>query len=199
MVLDRCTFVGCNIGAMVSGVEARFENCSFSTNTEDVSIVSDGHAVMVNCSFDPAKMDPADIGDQWSAWWTVHVKVKFPSGGAAAGALVTVKDLKGTSVFSDYANGDGFIANIMILEHVTTETVRDARSPHTFNATLGLSTNEADIDVTGHLLVTMEIADDSPPMLTITSHSNGDHIRTPVLTLQGTAVDTGSSLSLIHI
>jgi hypothetical protein len=194
VVLDRCTFVGCNIGAMVSGVEARFENCSFTTNTEDVSIVSDGHAVLVNCSFDPAKMDPADIGDQWSAWWTVHIKVKFPSGGAAVGALVTIKDSKGTSVFSGTTDANGFIGDVLILEQVTTGTVLDARTPHIFNASLGLSTNEGTTNVTGHGLITIEIADGSPPVLTITSHSDGDHIRTPVLTLQGTAVDAGSSI-----
>ncbi|NIV78180.1 MAG: hypothetical protein GWN39_05355, partial [Thermoplasmata archaeon] len=46
---------------------------------------------------------------------------------------------------------------------MTTGTVRDAHTPHTFNATLGLSTNEASTDIVGSTLVTIEIADGVPP------------------------------------
>jgi hypothetical protein len=149
---------------------------------------------MVNCSFDPANMAPIGPSDVWSAWWTVHVKVEFPTGGAAAGATLTITDSKSTTVFTGLTNPGGRIFDILVLEHVTTGTVRDARSPHTFNATLGLSTNEESIDITGHTQITIEIADGSPPDLAITSHSDGDHIRTPTLVLRGTASDAGSSV-----
>jgi hypothetical protein len=195
VVFDRCTFTGNADGVSVNGVEVRFENCTFTGNTNtDVTPTNGGHAVLVNCSYTPSMVVPSGPGDMWSSWWTVHVKVKFPSGGAAANALVVVRDSKGATVYSGNANDDGFIANIMILEHVTTGTVRDSRSPHTFNATLGASDNEGVTDVTGHGLVTIEIADGSPPDITITSHSDGDHIRTSTLTLQGTATDAGSSI-----
>ncbi|UCC93635.1 MAG: right-handed parallel beta-helix repeat-containing protein, partial [Thermoplasmata archaeon] len=195
VVLDRCTFTGNTNGVSVDGVEVRFENCTFTSNSAtDVVPTNGGHAVLVNSSFTPSMVVPSGPGDTWSAWWTVHVKVKFPSGGAAAGALVVVRDTKGATVFTGTANDDGFIANILILEHVTTGTVRDARSPHTFNASLGASDNEGTTDVTGHGLVTIEIADGSPPDLTITSHSDGDHVRTSTLVLQGTAFDAGSSV-----
>jgi hypothetical protein len=139
-------------------------------------------------------MAPNGPGDRWSAWWTVHVKVEFPTGGVAAGATVTIEDAKGATVFSGTTDATGHIYNIMVLEHVTTGTVRDARSPHVFNATLGLSTNEDGLDVTGHAKVIIEIADGSPPDLAVTSHSDGDHIRTPTLVLRGTAYDAGSSV-----
>jgi hypothetical protein len=195
VVFDRCTFTANDNGASVNGSEVRFENCTFTSNTvTDVTSTNGGHAVLVNSTFTPSMVVPSGPGDTWSAWWTVHVKVKFPTGSAAPGALVVVRDSMGSTIFSGNANVDGFIANIMILEHVTTGTVRDARSPHTFNATLGVSANEGTTDVTGHGLVTIEIADGSPPSISITSHTDGDHITTPVLTLQGTAVDAGSSI-----
>jgi len=195
VVFDRCTFTGNDNGVSVDGVEVRFENCTFTSNTvTDVTPTNGGHAVMVNSSFTPSKIVPSGPGDNWSAWWTVHVKVKFPSGGAAANALVVVKDANGATVHSGNANNDGFIASILILEHVTAGTMRDARTPHTFNATLGASANEGVTSVTGHGLVTIEIADGSPPTLVITSHSDGDHVANAVLTLQGTAADAGSSV-----
>ncbi|MCK4971061.1 MAG: hypothetical protein KAS77_11045, partial [Thermoplasmata archaeon] len=50
------------------------------------------------------------------------------------------------------------------------------------------------LNVTSHLWVSLELTDPYPPMLEITSHSDGDHINDPVLTLEGTASDSGSSL-----
>ncbi|UCC93881.1 MAG: hypothetical protein JSW25_04220, partial [Thermoplasmata archaeon] len=148
----------------------------------------------MNCSFDPSKVVASGAGDNWSAWWIVHVKVKFPSGGAAAGATVTIKDSKGTTVFTGTTDGNGFIANILLMEHLTVYLTEDSRTPHIFNATLGAAGNEASVDITGHLLVTIEIADGAPPELTITSHYDGEHIRTTTLTIRGTAYDAGSSV-----
>ena len=195
VVFDRCIFTGNDNGVSVDGVTVRFENCTFTANTAtDVTPVNGGHAVLVNSTFTPSKVVPAGPGDQWSAWWTVHVKVRFPSGGAAANAVVTVMDKDGATVFTGTTDGNGFIANVLVREHTTAGTVADDRNPHTFNATLGLSSNEGVTNVTGHMLVTLEIADGVPPDLAVTSHSDGDYIRDPVLTLRGTAHDAGSSV-----
>ncbi len=195
VLLDRCTFTGNLNGASVSGAEVRFENCTFSSNTgTDLTPINNGHAVLVNCSFTPSKVVPVGPGDSWSAWWIVHVKVRFPAGGAAAGALLTVTDAKAGTVYSGTADGNGFIGGILLLEHMTAGTVRDSRTPHTFNASLGLSSNQVDLNVTGHMIITIEIADGSPPELVVTSHSDGDHVSDATLTLAGTAHDAGSSV-----
>ena len=195
VVLDGCTFTNNGMGADVAGVEVRFENCTFSNTATDVRARDDGgHAVMVNCSFDEAKMVVSSAQDSWSAWWIVHVKVRFPMGGVAAGATVTIEDSKGTTVYSGSADGNGLIGNILLMEHLTAGVTRDARTPHTFNATLGAAGNEAPVNVTGHMIVTLEIADGAPPELTITSHYNGEYIWTSLLTLRGTAHDAGSSV-----
>jgi len=195
VVLDRCTFSGNDNGVSVDGVTVRFENCTFTSNTAtDVTPVNGGHAVLVNSTFTPSKVVPGGPGDRWSAWWTVHIKVRFPTGGPAANAAVTVRDTDGANVFSGTTDGNGFIANVPVREHTTAGTVRDDRNPHTFNASLGLASNEGVTNVTAHMRVTLEIADGVPPDLVVTSHSDGDYIRNPLLTLRGTAHDAGSSV-----
>ncbi len=196
VVLDRCTFIDNGMGADVAGVEVRFENCTFqSTGPTDVRARDEGgHAVMVNSTFDPAKVVLATAEDRWSAWWVVHVHAEFPSGYAAPGAVVEIRDSGDNLVFSGTTNGVGDIYGVLVLEHTTDSSGKDARTPHNFSATLGSSHVDGPVDVTGHMRVNLVLADPDPPVLNVTSHSDGDHVRTRTLVLQGTATDEGSSV-----
>jgi hypothetical protein len=192
VVFDRCTFTSNNRGVSVVDHITRFENCSFSANNIDVR-VDHAKAILVNSSFDPTRISQG-LGGAWSAWWVVHIDVKFPSGHAAPGAQVEVRDVKDNLVFLGTTNANGHISEVLLLEHVTDEDVPDDRTPHTFNATSGASQNETIVDVDSHVTVTILLKDSDAPVLVVTSHNDGDHIANPTLVLRGTATDGGSSV-----
>ncbi len=195
VVIDRCTFSGNTRGVEVDTATVRFDNCTFSGNSVwDVHVTDSGHAALVNCSFDPAKVGLGGASDEWSAWWTVHVKVSFPTGQRVSGADVTVRDRENVVVNSGTTGPSGYLHDIPVLEHVTTQAARDDRGPHLFRADFGTSWGGGYVNVTSHLWVDINVTDPYPPTIELTSHSDGDHISDPVLVLRGTASDAGSGL-----
>ena len=195
VIVDRCSFIDNLVGVHVQGVTVHVENCTFTSSTDwDVRVEQGGDGVLVNSTYDPAKIELDGSSDQWSAWWTVHIKVLFPTGHPVSGADLEVRDEGDNIVFLGTTGARGNNFDALVMEHVTTQAGKDDRTPHLFRATYGTSWAAGYVNVTSHLWVSLELTDPYPPMLEITSHSNGDHINDPVLTLEGTASDSGSSL-----
>ncbi len=195
VILDRCSFIDNLVGVHVQGVTVRFENCTFTSSTNwHVKVEQGGDGVLVNSTYDPAKIELAGSTDQWSAWWTVHINVSFPTGHPVSGADLEVRDEGNNLVFVGTTGASGYYYDALIKEQVTTQAGRVDLTPHLFKATYGTSWAAGYVNVTSHLWVGLVLTDPYPPMLEITSHSYGDHINDPVLTLEGTASDSGSSL-----
>ena len=195
VIVDRCSFIDNLVGVHVQGVTVRFENCTFTSSTNwHVRVEQGGDGVLVNSTYDPAKIELEGSGDQWSAWWTVHIKVSFPTGHPVAGADLEVRDEGNNIVFLGTTGASGNNFDALIKEQVTTQAGKEDRTPHLFRATFGTSWAAGYVNVTKHLWVSLELTDPYPPMLEITSHSDSDHINDPVLILEGTASDPGSSL-----
>ena len=193
-VVDVCTFSDNDLGALVDGATVSFENCTFSGNVGDLQVQNGADAALVNSTFNSALVTVSDGTSRWSSWWIVHIDVSFPSGHVAPGAQVEIVDALGTTVFQGTTGSNGHIAEVLVLEHVTTTTGRDARTPHTFKAVYGVSLNETAVAVDRHMTVEMKLDDMDGPALVVTSHTDGDHIPTGHLVLRGTATDTGSSV-----
>ncbi len=200
VVMDRCSFIDNLVGVHVQGVTVRFENCTFTSSTNwHVKVEQGGNGVLVNSTYDPAKVELDGSSDQWSAWWTVHIKVLFPTGHPVSGADLEVRDEGDNIVFVGTTGARGNNFDALIMEHVTTQAAKEDRNPHLFRATFGTSWAAGHLNVTSHLWVSLELTDPYPPTLEVTSHSDGDHINDPVLTLEGTASDPGSSLYKVEV
>jgi hypothetical protein len=199
IVFDRCQFDTNGVGVTVHD-EVRFENCSFSSNSvADVGIYDDGWATMVNSSFDDTKVTREDMNEKLSVWWNVHIKVEYPNSQAAPGAVVRIDDKSLNPVFQGTTDGNGHIGNVLLHQYDLDGVAgKKDSTPFTFNATAGSASSEGSVDITGHTVVTLVVNDGQAPVITITSHSDGEYIRNPVLVLTGTAFDAGSSVDRVE-
>jgi len=195
VIVDRCSFIDNLVGVLVQGVTVRFENCTFTSSTNwHVRVEQGGDGILVNSTYDPAKVELDGSTDRWSAWWTVLIKVSFPTGHPVSGADVEVRDEGDNIVFIGTTGARGNNFDALVKEQVTTQAGQEDRTPHLFRATYGTSWAAGHLNVTSHLWVSLVLTDPYPPILEITSHVDGGHIDDPVLTLEGTASDSGSSL-----
>jgi hypothetical protein len=192
VLFDDCYFTSDEMGAVTDGGKARFENCTFSSNTLDLQLDNGAEVDMINSTFTTANI--LSGGGTLRVHWIVHVRVRFPTGLPGSNALVTFDDGGGTEVFRGTADGQGWTRDILVLEYIETLTGKDSRTPHTLTATKGGATNQEVVTVDRALIITIELGDGDMPIIEVTSHSHGDHVKDPQLVLKGTASDAGSGI-----
>ena len=155
-------------------------NCTFTGNRYDVTLdweqyfAMGGHLTLVNASYDPAKVNFLDPCGELTIMWFLSALVVYQNGSVPVGdAAVKVTDSTGSPAGHLRTGPDGRTPELMVEQYTKTPQGTTTLSPYNVSAEKGdKSAFTGGVALASNREVTVTL-DDLPPMIRITSPTNG--------------------------
>lgn len=158
----------------------------------DASLVAGSDVMLVSTNLARA-LDVQDSSRLTRAW-ILDLHVAYPNAALLPSAVVSIVDGQGLALTASPSTSGKVNGLPPLAEKVVTASGEDIRTPYLISASLGSSSASTSVDLTEDRLVQLNLADTTPPEVSIEAPLEGEGFAVGALTFLFAANDSGSGI-----